>query len=405
MKYYFLFPILVLCGSILAISLASAEEATTTLRVITNVINDNGGTATSQDAAFSVRAPWISPGNPEFVPIYNDTDLTLFMEPGPYDVTYRAPRNEYFLDYNRTVSEGCSGNIQVGQHIICTVTYDDPDLSGFGFVHIVTHVINDNLGTANPSDFAFFITSPTGDGRQRQIEAREADITVLRDPGPYDLYSFYSKTGGYTRTLSDDCSGTVAAGETKTCVIIYDDPPLILLPQHWCYQESSTISTPCGGLAGGSYSSSNNDTLWMDGDWHTTLYSFQRPGIVDYYTTYKKPARALPTSVLKLKDYTEEGDTLFSFDTTYKIPEACFSQSDLQFRFTLGYGADSDFVKSACWGGNTWVVFRNLVKDDAGMMEEAMIWGMAATEKDCKVLQKGREKECMKAVKEMRHNN
>ncbi|MBX4210837.1 hypothetical protein KW783_02580 [Candidatus Parcubacteria bacterium] len=376
----------------------SAQVATTTtIRVITNVVNDDGGTATLADFDHTLFYY-------DF-PFSNAADDTYDVNPGRYAIFFGYSRR---IEYNQSRSAGCTdGIIEVGQHITCIITYDDPEPPAF--LRVITKVINDNLGTASAdycnsiydrchlSDFGFFAVQ-----YNRQLDVRDADITITLESGPYDLYGYYSSAAGYTRTLSDGCSGTLATGETKTCVITYDDPPLLLPQEPWCYQESANVATACGGLAGGSYIFSDGDTLWMDGDWHTTLFRYQAPETREYFVTYEKPVRALPTSVLKVKDFDEAGDNFYSLDSTYKIPEKCFSQNELRFRFSFGYD-ESDYVKGGCWDGKDWVIFRSRVADDAGLVEEAMIWGMAADKKDCKALDsKDDRKACEQSFKNLK---
>ncbi len=90
---------------------------------------------------------------------------------------------------------------------------------------MIKTVINDNGGTAVASDWTMDITgtnvSSTG------FPGQEAPgVTVTLDPGAYSV----DESGGpigYVKSLSADCSGTIALGESKTCTITNDDIDMI----------------------------------------------------------------------------------------------------------------------------------------------------------------------------------
>lgn len=92
---------------------------------------------------------------------------------------------------------------------------------------VIKEVINDNGGTASPGDF---IISVDDDGTNPADfpGAGAPGTTVQVDPGPYVV----TERGptGYAGTLSTDCVGTIASGETKTCTITNNDLPPGQLP-------------------------------------------------------------------------------------------------------------------------------------------------------------------------------
>jgi streptogramin lyase len=83
-------------------------------------------------------------------------------------------------------------------------------------------VINNNGGMLTPSNFSFSINGGTAiafeaDGRN--------ELTV--DAGSYSVTE--PDVAGYTASYSADCTGTIAAGQTKTCTITNDDTEIIRL--------------------------------------------------------------------------------------------------------------------------------------------------------------------------------
>jgi|WetSurSiteA1Bulk_404760.scaffolds.fasta_scaffold61300_1 hypothetical protein len=83
-------------------------------------------------------------------------------------------------------------------------------------------VINNNGGWLTPSNFSFSINGETAiafeaDGRNElTVDAGACSVT---EP----------EVSGYTASYSADCTGTIAAGQTKTCTITNDDTEIIRL--------------------------------------------------------------------------------------------------------------------------------------------------------------------------------
>src|SRR5205807_7561075 len=84
----------------------------------------------------------------------------------------------------------------------------------------IKHVINDNGGTATAANFTM---SVTGNGPSPAsfpgAESPGTDVTLA--PGSYSV----GETGpaGYASSLSAACTGSIAAGETKTCTVTNND--------------------------------------------------------------------------------------------------------------------------------------------------------------------------------------
>src|SRR5207247_4352953 len=66
--------------------------------------------------------------------------------------------------------------------------------------------------------------------------------TVALDAGSYSVSA--SSVAGYTQTsASADCSGTIAAAETRTCTIVYDDvQPKLIVIQHVINDNGGTAT-------------------------------------------------------------------------------------------------------------------------------------------------------------------
>jgi hypothetical protein len=102
------------------------------------------------------------------------------------------------------------------------------DSPSVGTVRIITHVINNNGGTKESSDFSNCLDSSRGDSTSMQCSSgdQEGNSESSFDPGAYKITPDpNSSMLGYTASQSKDCSGVVKAGETKICTITYDDIP------------------------------------------------------------------------------------------------------------------------------------------------------------------------------------
>jgi hypothetical protein len=95
--------------------------------------------------------------------------------------------------------------------------------------HLVVfkHVENDNGGTNVASDFTMNVTGTNVS--DSSFAGSETGVDITLDPGSFSV----SETGpsGYSESDSAGCTGTIAAGETKTCTIVNDDiqPKLTLV--------------------------------------------------------------------------------------------------------------------------------------------------------------------------------
>ena len=98
----------------------------------------------------------------------------------------------------------------------------------YGDAHliVVKHVVNDNGGTATASQFTMTIGGVTATGGN-SFAGSEGGTNKTVTPGSYTV----TETGpaGYSASFSAGCSGTIAAGDTRTCTITNDDRPAHLI--------------------------------------------------------------------------------------------------------------------------------------------------------------------------------
>src|SRR5205814_568852 len=178
---------------------------TATLTVIKHVINDNGGTSTAADFAITVTnigaalAPFAG----------SESGTTLTVAPGTYSIVEGGPTT-----YVAALDGSCGGTIAAGDAKTCTITNNDiaPQLT------VIKHVVNNDGGNRAPSEWPMTITN-NGTALPSFAGSSTGTTTTLA-AGPFSV----AESGGhpgYTAT-SVGCSGTIAAGEQKTCTITND---------------------------------------------------------------------------------------------------------------------------------------------------------------------------------------
>ena len=112
----------------------------------------------------------------------------------------------------------CNGQINLGEKKTCTITNDDKPKAQ---LIIKKHVINDNDGTANASDFTMYVwgdyPSPSS------FPGSETGTSVTLYEGYYSVGEY--GRSDYSQSNSADCSGYIRGGETKICTVTNDDLP------------------------------------------------------------------------------------------------------------------------------------------------------------------------------------
>jgi hypothetical protein len=177
------------------------------LVVIKHVINNDGGTASSSDFTMVVDGNYPLPS--AFQGSESGTNVTIY-EGDYYVWEYGRP------DYSQSNSNDCSGYISGGEIKTCTITNDDMQPA-----HLIVkkHVINDNTGTMNAANFEIYINGNYPSPNYFQGYEDGVDVTIY--PGWYSVDEYYYPQ--YNKYFSDDCSGVINSGETKTCTITNDD--------------------------------------------------------------------------------------------------------------------------------------------------------------------------------------
>ncbi len=80
-------------------------------------------------------------------------------------------------------------------------------------------VIKDDGGTLDPSDFTIHVTG--NNAEPSDFAGNSVAVEVVMTPGEYSVSE--DSVSGFTTSFSEDCTGSIAGGERKSCIITNDD--------------------------------------------------------------------------------------------------------------------------------------------------------------------------------------
>ncbi len=226
----------------------------TSLNIITQVINNNGGNKQTKDFAVLVNGtqptPNSFPGNPD--------GQYVSIQPGNYEIQIKN-----FTGYETTLSAGCKGTIGSGEKRDCVITLDDMDpanisneltntidfpptatnslpptanrsatdndinnnsvlksLSNEATLNVLLEVLNIHGGSKKPLDF--IITVKGENAVPNSFTGSNSFQKVSIQPGNYDVH--IDNAFGYEINRISGCTGVIERTD-KTCIIELIDTP------------------------------------------------------------------------------------------------------------------------------------------------------------------------------------
>ncbi len=233
------------------------------INIVTQVINDNGGTKQTKDFIISVNGsqatPNSFPGNPD--------GQSVSLQTGPYEVKINN-----FTGYKTTLSAGCKGIIGSGDNIECVITLDDMDPTKTSkellnntynltsnnltsnnltttiattnknindsnnnnnanvnlllrdlHLNVLVEVINVHGGSKKPLDFNITVKGENVEPSSFAGSNNFQKVSIK--PGNYDVK--ISNTFGYEINRISGCTGVIERTD-KTCIIELIDTPKLL---------------------------------------------------------------------------------------------------------------------------------------------------------------------------------
>ena len=197
------------------------DDGAGTLNVVTEVVNDDGGTADADAFDVSVRLAGV--------------DVPTSPQPGSETgTTYSLPAATYSVaaggvpGYTYSVTGDCApdGSITVPllQARSCTVTANDvaPRLT------VITQVVNDHGGAAAPSGFTVHVRRGGSDVSGSPQPGSGSGTAYTLTAGSHVVSA--DAVSGYGSAITGDCAGdgsiTLGVGDNRTCTVTAnDDPP------------------------------------------------------------------------------------------------------------------------------------------------------------------------------------
>jgi hypothetical protein len=205
------------------------------IRVIKNVVNDNGGTAVAGDFTITLG----DSANTTFAGV-SGPGITFTFDAG---YTFDVAEIGLPAGYVQTGEAGdCAGEIVADVTKVCVITNDDvaPSLT------LVKVVINDNGGTAATTDFILSADGPTpisGAGGATSGANFSAGTYALSET----LVAGYI-AGAWSCTGSGTQNGesiTLALAQSATCTIVNNDQkaaPAAATAMNWVLHDSATVT-------------------------------------------------------------------------------------------------------------------------------------------------------------------
>jgi hypothetical protein len=198
----------------------TATAGAPVLRVVTRVVNDDGGSlAPSAFTSHVRRAGADVPGSPQ---LGSSTGMPYSLGIGDY-VVGADPVAGYTLAVSGQCASSGAVMLATGDDKTCTITADDmaPKLI------VVTTVVNDNGGTRAPSGFTVHVRRSGADVAGSPKPGSSSGTTYTVPAGTYSVGS--DAATGYTTAVGGGCAAngtvTLGVGQSKTCKVAANDKP------------------------------------------------------------------------------------------------------------------------------------------------------------------------------------
>ena len=185
------------------------------------VVNNNGGTAAESAWTLTATGALGTPTNLSGAGAAGSADVVsgATFKADTYTLAETGGQTGYTASAwsctNGVVVTNNQITLGLGQSTVCSITNDDQP----GRLIVIKHVINDNGDMAAASHFIMHLTGTNLS--QNDFAGSETGVTVTLNAGAYTADEI--NNAGYTKTLSAECSGTIAVGQTKTCTITNND--------------------------------------------------------------------------------------------------------------------------------------------------------------------------------------
>lgn len=203
-------------GNNTSITLCNQADQTTqnaTLTLIKTVVNDDGGTAGSDDFGLTIGEASVASGQ------------TLTLPAGVYTVNEAGKTGYSFVSLAGTgcpIQLGGTVSLTAGQNVTCTITNDDDP----GQLKVTKDVVNNYGGTAHASDFTMFVNG-TPVAQNTYISEKVGTYYITeRGPSGYQQASIACIDDGTQQAVGYPVN--LALAQSVTCTVTNEDMPASL---------------------------------------------------------------------------------------------------------------------------------------------------------------------------------
>ncbi|WP_402840253.1 VWA domain-containing protein [Microbacterium sp. GXS0129] len=200
------------------------DDVAPTLTLVKEVVNANGGTATAGEWSLSAAADGtvaVGGTTPASGTVRANTEYTLSESGGPsgYTLTGLACTGAHETSIDETTI-----TLGTGENVTCTFTNTDAP----GSLTLVKSVVNDDGGSAVPSDWNQLLTARSGDaaavlfdsGETQSVPAGSYGLAELAGPAGYTLTGLSCDTGDVS---PQNPTVMIGVGQHVVCTFTNDD--------------------------------------------------------------------------------------------------------------------------------------------------------------------------------------
>lgn len=269
-----------------------------------------------------------SSGSLTYSSSFSNDSRVVTVIPGSYSVS--APS---YSNYSFSYSSDCSGYLTAGQVRTCTITATQ---GGTAHVNVTVSVINNHGGTRTPNDFV--ITVSGQNANVSNFQGTSGSVLVSLGSGAYSIDA--QGISSYTASRSSDCSGTIASGETRSCLITLTDTYLVYggngssvltcSPSNQTGYQGQTVSFTASGASGPyTWSTADRTYLAVGPQLNVTLSSVgaQRVYVTNGYQTASCNITILASA--GYTGYTGNGVVLGTSTSVPGLPNTGYAPSSL----------------------------------------------------------------------------
>jgi hypothetical protein len=283
-----------------SVTVNEAAPTKAKLTVTKEVIIDNGGDADVADFTLYVDAAEVVSG------VQNEFDA------GTYTISELGGPSGYATTFSGDCDADGSITLAAGEEYACTITNDDIQ----PILNVIKHVDNKEQGTKDAEDFGLSFIAGGNPSPSSFVGLESPGQEVLLDAGDYEVTEAIL-THYPTPAYSDDCKGSIAIGEEKTCTVtntFVNDPPEVSADN-----DPVTVNEGDTATNTGAWSDPEDDEVMLDASVGTVIKDSDGTWIWSF-TTSDGPADSQTVTITATDEYGAETSAKFELNVDNVAP-------------------------------------------------------------------------------------